>query len=470
MKKIRITTTARISLYFCTAPVVLLGSALSGIGFVSSNAAALVTGTVVWAIWFVLLFLVAVPRTDVRLKRYSLQLRRAALAVVIVLVAIAAGQAFFVPALKLGIVDTKILGGRSEEILASFEDSFAYNDATVLTHQAVNNLLAGENPYLEPNIVKATVEFKGSHEKVTPLRLGRFSDVFPYPSPSDLELLWAVAVENPETIPVELESELNYPAGSFLLPALFSLLGIKDLRVIYAIFIALAVAWVAWILPGRRLLFLGACAVALEISNAVACGETGGLVFALLLAAWVLLPERLWVSTILLGIAVATKQTAWFYLPYFVIYVYAMVSRRKVIPVVAIVGAIFVVMNLPFFIGDPELWIRSIFAPMTHPMFPVGVGIITVVTGGIIPVQSSLPFTIIELAVMAGSIIWYAKNCRRFPNTAPILAVLPLFFAWRSLWPYFYYANIIMFAGVLANEFGDDRSPVTGPPQDCSSI
>jgi len=450
MRKIDIETTPRSSLYFCTIPVVLLASALSGIGFVLTNGIALITGTIVWIIWFCMLFLVALPATDLRLEKHAARLNRIALAVFIAMAVIGIGQAVVLPALKTGLLKLEAIGRDTDEVLASFQDSYAYNDATALTHQAVNNLLKGENPYDKPNIVQAIIDFNGSFEKVTPLRMGRFEKIFPYPSPLDLHAVWKTALVHPEKIPVELESKLNYPAGSFLFPALLSLIGIDDLRVIYAVFIGISVIITTWLLPRRRrFLFLGAFAAALEIANAIACGETGGLTFAMLLLAWVLLPRRFWVSAVLLGLAVATKQTAWFYFPYFIIYIYSMISRRKVLPVIVITGSIFIAMNFPFFLNDPELWIRSIFAPMTDPMFPVGVGIITVVTGGLLNIQSSLPFTIMELAVMAASIIWYAKNCRRYPNTAPILAVLPLFFAWRSLWPYFYYANIIMLAGVL---------------------
>ena len=134
-----------------------------------------------------------------------------------------------------------------------------------------------------------------------------------------------------------------------------------------------------------------------------------------------------------------------------------MVSRRKVIPVIGIVSILFLAMNLPFFIGNPVLWIQSIFAPMTDPMFPLGVGIVTIVTGELVNIQSSLPFTVIELSALITSVIWYTRNCRRYPNTGPILAILPLFFAWRSLWPYFFYTNIIALAGILANEYGNNK-------------
>jgi hypothetical protein len=52
------------------------------------------------------------------------------------------------------------------------------------------------------------------------------------------------------------------------------------------------------------------------------------------------------------------------------------------------------------------------------------------------------------------AIVWYYFNCRRYPDTALVLSVLPLFFAWRSLWGYFFYFDIIMLAAILINEYG----------------
>ena len=453
LRQIRVKSTPRATLFFYTVPVLLLASALSGIGFVLPGAFFPIAGTVVWIFWFILLFLVAIPGTDVRLASRISWMNQGALVVITVLLVVGVCEAVIIPGIKTGKIQTDWLGAESEEVLLAMEDAFAYNDATALTHQGMDNFLSGRNPYSYPDILAAIEKYNGSYDKVTPLRVGRFEDTFPYPTPEELDKIWDIAREQPGQPLPELESKFNYPAGSFLLPALLSVLGLSDLRVIYAVFILFAAAFVTYQIPGRRrLLFIAALLISLEIINGVACGDTGGMVFSLLLVAWVMLPRRLWVSAVFMGVAIATKQTAWFYFPFYFIYLFATHPRWKAFPVIGIIALIFLGMNLPFFAGDPKLMIRSIFAPMLDPMFPVGVGVVTIVTGGLADIRSSLPFTILELGVMAGAIGWYAKNCRRFPHTGPILAVLPLFFAWRSLWPYFFHADIILLAGILANE------------------
>jgi hypothetical protein len=396
----RIESTPRTALFFLSIPLLLLASILSGIGFVLPGLLFPLFGMVVWILWFILIFLIGLPELEDRLHKRSRGLNRGAMIAAGVLLFVGVCELVIVPSIRTGAVPIESLGSDSEEVLLAFNDAFAYNDATALTHQGVDNLLKGQNPYRHPNIVKAVATYNGSYDKVTPLRTGVLSEAFPYPDSSDLGAVWSMAKSNPGR---------------------------------------------------RRLLFIGAVLISLEITNGVACGDTGSLVFALLLVAWVALPKRVWVSAVCMGMAIATKQTAWFYFPFFFVYTMRTNPARKTLAVLGIVALVFAAMNLPFFVQDPALWIRSVLAPMREPMFPVGTGLVTLVTSGLLNIRTSLPFTLLEFGVLVAGILWYYKNCRRYPNTGPILAVLPLFFAWRSLWTYFYYADIIMLAGILVN-------------------
>jgi hypothetical protein len=89
---------------------------------------------------------------------------------------------------------------------------------------------------------------------------------------------------------------------------------------------------------------------------------------------------------------------------------------------------------------------------MTDLMFPNGMGLITLVSSGLVKVRSSLPFTFLEVVAFIAAIVWYFKYCRRYPQTGLILAILPLFFAWRSIFPYFFYVDIIALAYIMVNE------------------
>ena len=128
---------------------------------------------------------------------------------------------------------------------------------------------------------------------------------------------------------------------------------------------------------------------------------------------------------------------------------------------VIIIG-VFLAANGAFIAQDPGLWLSSVWAPITHDMFPLGVGIISLVSGGVVDIQSPLLFNILEIAIAVTAVIWYFFKCRRYPETGLILAVLPLFFAWRSLWGYFFYIDIIILASIMLGEYGAKADRETG--------
>jgi hypothetical protein len=53
------------------------------------------------------------------------------------------------------------------------------------------------------------------------------------------------------------------------------------------------------------------------------------------------------------------------------------------------------------------------------------------------------------------ALVWYWRNCRHYPHTGIILAVIPLFFAWRSSWWYFFYFDLILLAIVLVQDYAN---------------
>jgi hypothetical protein len=55
--------------------------------------------------------------------------------------------------------------------------------------------------------------------------------------------------------------------------------------------------------------------------------------------------------------------------------------------------------------------------------------------------------------------VWYFRYAGRYPQAGPILAIIPLFFAWRSLFSYFFYADIIALAYILVNNTNQPSQP-----------
>ena len=312
----------RVSLFFFAVIICLLASALSGVGFVLKSPVLLLSGTVVWLGWFAVMFMVAVPNADRLLQRWG-WLRRGAAIIIVFLLTMGLLETL-VLSLSTALIDKINIPSNSlGRSLAALTHGFAYNDGTALSHQAAENLLRGENPYEKADIVAAFKEFGGSSDRLTPLRVGQFAQDFPYPPPDRQAQLWQEALSHPGQIPPEIESRMCYPAGDFLWLTPFLMMGLHDLRLIYAIPVLAALIVVIWLLPTgrRRLIFAAAAIVSLELWNCVASGETGVLCLPFLLLAWVLPRKNLWLSALFMGLAVATKQTAWFFLPFYLIMV-----------------------------------------------------------------------------------------------------------------------------------------------------
>src|SRR5205823_10885650 len=82
--------------------------------------------------------------------------------------------------------------------------------------------------------------------------------------------------------------------------------------------------------------------------------------------------------------------------------------------------------------------------------FPMGVGIVNLSVTHLLPFLSKREYTVLEGIAMLASLVWYWRICKRIPEAAMLLAVLPLFFAWRSLASYFYCAAYPLFILMVA--------------------
>ncbi|MBN1367299.1 MAG: hypothetical protein JW967_05190 [Dehalococcoidales bacterium] len=445
-------TTSRYMLFYIGIMVLLAASSIGTAGFAVKSPPLLILGVVVWLIWFGLMFVVASPPLDKYFKHDMPKVRRATLIIFIILVMVSLGELFsfifVVPRYVADHGDTDL-----GKVLYAMQDSFRYNDSTALVHQAADNLLEGKNPYAHPNVVQAMQKYNGSFDRFTPLAVGRFAGSFPYPAPEEFREVYDAAVRNNSEVPPEFENEVCYPAGAFLLITPFIAAGIDDVRIIYVILLLLGAAFAAWKIKGnRKFIFIGAALISIELWNAIVAGDTGSIIFPLLIVAWLSLGKNDRLSAIFMGLAIATKQIAWFVLPFYLILLYRRTGFKNSLLSAAVLAGVFVALNLYFIIQYPGLWLHAILSPMSPDMFPLGGGYITLVTGGFVPAGSSLPFTIAEVTVFIGCIIWYYFNAEKYPHTGPILAILPLFFAWRSIWNYFFYVDLVMLAGLLADD------------------
>jgi uncharacterized membrane protein len=172
-----------------------------------------------------------------------------------------------------------------------------------------------------------------------------------------------------------------------------------------------------------------------------------------LVAAW-LWREKRW-SGLLFGVACATKQLAWFFGPFYLIAIAAREGRAVALRKGAAAAAVFAIANFPFVVADPRAWIAGVTAPIADPMFPRGAGIIFLMLNGLLPPWPQLAYTAMEVAAFAISVAvaWRARHAS--PELGAVLATVPLFFAYRSLFSYFFLLPLFAFGGLVRMPVGE---------------
>jgi hypothetical protein len=313
------------------------------------------------------------------------------------------------------------------------------NDAITVTSCAIDELLAAENPYGSFRVIPC-LQKNGMHpDKTTPLQAGAFGHIPFYPNKAQLQQAFNAALNLHRAHPKEFESYFSYPAAAFLVPAVFVALHLHDLSVVFLLCYLGMVALVAWRARGtaRRMVWIVAGANA-ALWPTIAAGATDGLYAMLVLVAWAG-RDRRWLSAIALGLAVASRQQAWFYLLFYAVLIERTLGRRELAWRLSIVSGIFVLTNLPFFVTAPGPWLGGVMGPIRDLMFPRGTGLIALSLGGAgsLPLGPRTLYGLLESITLLGTLVFYRKTCKTHPGTGLVLAPVALFFAWRSLYSYF---------------------------------
>jgi uncharacterized membrane protein len=272
-----------------------------------------------------------------------------------------------------------------------------------------------------------------------------------YPTDDQLDRTWAL--RSAQGGNVEFVTDPSYPALSFLLLVPFVALGI-DTNYLYLGCLLAAIALITWRAPGTLRpfvltgLFGASCLVAFTV------GGSADLLYALPLVAGWIWRDRMG-GAVAFGVATAIKQIAWFIAPFYLIAVVASSGWRAALRHAAIAAAIFLVTNLPFIAWHPSAWLEGVLTPVVAPMFPRGSGIVFLATNGGLPLLPSTAYLAMEAAAMLACIVVAWRARRTSPELGIALALVPLFFAWRSLFSYFFLIPLFAFAGLVRMPFGE---------------
>jgi hypothetical protein len=327
-----------------------------------------------------------------------------------------------------------------------------HNDAIALNECAAQLLPEGRDPYAELDVFTCYARLGIGADRTTPLRRGLFARDGFYPSDDELDTVWAIrSHESGQN--AEFESKPSYPALSFVLIAPWVALG-WDTNVLYVLCLVAAMGLVllraqAGLRPFVLTGLLGAASLA-----AFTVSGSADLLYALpLVAAW-LWRERRW-SGVVFGVACATKQIAWFFAAFYVIAVATRQGWRVALLKAVEAAAVFAIANLPFVVADPRAWIAGVSAPIADPMFPRGAGFVFLALNHVVPIWPPLAYTALELGTFAVCLAAAWRARRTSPELGAVLALLPLFFAYRSLFSYFFLLPLFAFAALVRMPVGE---------------
>src|SRR5262249_24107624 len=97
--------------------------------------------------------------------------------------------------------------------------------------------------------------------------------------------------------------------------------------------------------------------------SSVVGGNLDVLMIVFLVISW-MWRDRRWLSALALGMAIACKQPAWFFVPFYAVLVLRTYSWKEAFYRLAIAGSLFLVLNLPFMLWSPRDWFAGVMAPI----------------------------------------------------------------------------------------------------------
>ncbi len=321
-------------------------------------------------------------------------------------------------------------------------------DAVAYAHIDVELVLHGKNPFTDDAAFWEAYR-RWPQALSTPIMGGAFGNnplVYPHNWQIDNVLHLEAAHPGMRGSGFDPATVHNYPAGILWLALPLVWAGLPSILWLSLLAWAGAIALVLARTPARErgaalfVLILSPVAFRTVLSNF----DIVSLVFVL--AAWHWMGRRT-SSALLMGFACAIKQTAWFFLPFYFVDVYRREGWRGVLRRGLWSALAFLLPNLPFILASPVEWFKSIWLPLTDPMFPIGVGAVALAFGGLLPILTPHIWTLLEVLVFGGLLVSQYRRSTIVPDSL-LLALVPLWFAWRS--PLNYFAWMPLMAAWLA--------------------
>jgi uncharacterized membrane protein len=205
------------------------------------------------------------------------------------------------------------------------------------------------------------------------------------------------------------------------------------------------------VLP-RRLAPLAAVVVSLDVYIGYAVGGVTDALYVPLLvgaaAGWDRFPSQrgraAWRGPVLLGLAMAVKQTPWLVFPFVLAGIVAEArhqrgragSLRCGMRYAAIALGAFLLPNLPYVLTAPGAWLHGILTPLSADLVPAGQGLVSLSLYLTVGGGSLQAYSLAAIVVMIGAMACYLSAYPVLKPTTFLVPSVVLFFAARSFGSY----------------------------------
>jgi uncharacterized membrane protein len=302
-----------------------------------------------------------------------------------------------------------------------------HSDAVVAAHGGAELVLAGRHPYADFDMAEQLPRFGLGPE-------------------------WATDLDDGTSL-----STLNYPVLAVLVPVPAVAAGATDIRILYLAEVLALIVLVALSCrePWRAFALAAGMGSVAVMRQHVAAGidPTWALLVVL---AWLGRRHR-W-SAVAVGLAVASRQTAWLVAPFLIAEAWQRGGRREALARSVIAAAVALAVHAPFLVTDAGAVVGGITDVLLRPLLPGGVALSALVPG--LPREVHLALTIAALAGLL--VLWWRRPARTGAGrSALVLAFVPLALAPRALMSYFALLPTLLL--VEEGRCGDTAAP---PPSE----
>ncbi|MEO7003002.1 MAG: hypothetical protein ABI068_14395 [Ktedonobacterales bacterium] len=374
--------------------------------------------------------------------------------------------------LALVVVSLLALSVAARLIFFTPPGRFVVTDVVAFTDEDARLVLRGANPYDPQTSAQGFLEALRRFPNVTPtpLRTGHFATGEQLPTKAQQAARGQRALAGPDPTAggaFDPQTLHSYPALAFLLYVPLIWAGAPNILLLNLMVYLALLAWLTLLAPpSLRLWTCLAALAALTLILFSLLADTEVISVGFLLLAWHYRTRNWWASAILWGLGCAFKQYAWFFVPFFLLDAWLeqgngwiAAAKRAGVALIA-----FLTPNLPFIILSPAAWWNSLWLPVTAPLFPEGVGLVGLSTGGALPFFSPMLYTALEVVTLLAALWAFIRWRPKLRESALLLALLPLLFAFRSLPNYFAVAPwLALYAANVLYARSYQRSSVSAP-------